>query len=658
MSPTRTRGIRERVAIPADASGVTVAKIIDSIEKPSDIRKLSTGELSQLATEIRALILETVSKNGGHLGSNLGVVELTLALHSVFDSPRDKIVWDVGHQCYTHKILTGRRARFSELRRCGGIVGFPCREESEHDAYNTGHASTALSAALGMAVARDKAGQNHHVIAVVGDGSLTGGIALEALNQIGHLRERLIIVLNYNEMSISPNVGAWSKYLSYLVSGQHYVRMKDQAKSILRSIPKIGWPLIQAGRAFEELVKKTLFPGLVFKELGIRYVGPIHGHNIPSLVEAFEMAKTYDGPILIQCVTQKGKGYQPARTHPEKFHGAGPFKISTGEPLRREWGPSFSSVFGSTMIEIAKKDEKVLAITAAMGEGTGLGEFSEKFAGRFFDVGIAEQHAVTFASGLAASGFKPVVAIYSTFLQRAYDQVYHDVCLMDLPVVFALDRAGIVPDDGPTHQGVNDMAFLRHMPNMIVMAPKDENELRHMLWSALAYGHPASVRFPKAKGLGVPLDETFTVIPPGTSELMKDGRDLLFAFGTMAGPALAAAGELEKEGISLAVVNARFVKPLDRNMILRFARPGGTVVTVEESIVAGGAGSAVRELLDREGRFDIRFKSIGLPREPYPLGKADEIRAKVGLDVPGLIDKIKDIYRVPVFSGGDERTGG
>jgi len=635
-----------------------MAKLLDSIERPSDIRGLSPEELSTLALEIRALILDTVAKNGGHLGSNLGVVELTLALHTVFDSPRDKIVWDVGHQCYTHKILTGRKDGFAGLRRCGGILGFPCRDESEHDVYNTGHASTALSAALGMAVARDKAGEKHHVIAVVGDGSLTGGVALEALNQIGHLRERLIIVLNYNEMSISANVGAWSKYLSYLVSGQHYIRIKDQAKSFLRSIPKIGWPLIKAARAFEELVKKTIFPGLVFTELGIRYVGPVEGHNVQSLVEAFELAKTYDGPILIQCVTQKGKGYQPARAHPEKFHGAGPFQISTGEPRNREWGPSFSSVFGDALIKIAGKDEKVLAITAAMGEGTGLKEFSEKLPERFFDVGIAEQHAVTFASGLAVSGFKPVVAIYSTFLQRAYDQVYHDVCLMDLPVVFVLDRAGIVPDDGPTHQGVNDIAYLRHMPHMIVMAPKDENELQHMLWSALSYGHPASVRFPKAKGLGVPMDEDLHVIPPGRSELVREGRDLLFAFGNMVRPALEAADALEKDGISLAVVNARFVKPLDEEMILRFARPGATVVTVEEGVLAGGAGSAVRELLDREGRFDIRFKAIGLPLEAYPLGKADEIRAMVGLDVPGLTRQIKNLYRVPLCSGADERTRG
>jgi 1-deoxy-D-xylulose-5-phosphate synthase len=623
-----------------------MGKILDKVREPADLRRLKAAELSALPLEIRALILETVAKNGGHLASNLGAVELTIALHLAFDAPRDKIVWDVGHQCYTHKILTGRKDLFSGLRRCGGLVGFPCREESEFDAYNTGHASTALSAALGMAVARDKAGENHHVVAVVGDGSLTGGVALEALNQIGHLRERLIIVLNFNEMSISINVGAWSKYFSYLVSGQRYIRIKDQAKSILKKIP-LGQVLIQGGRALEELVKKMLFPGLVFKELGIRYIGPVHGHNIQSLVEAFETAKTYNGPVLIQCVTQKGKGYQPARLHPEKFHGAGPFQVSTGEPLQRDRGPSFSKHFGDAMIKIARADDKVLAITAAMGEGTGLREFSEKLPDRFFDVGIAEQHAVTFASGLAVSGFKPVVAIYSTFLQRAYDQVYHDVGLMDLPVVFVLDRAGIVPDDGPTHQGVNDIAYMRHMPNMIVMAPKDENELQHMLWSGLHYGHPASVRFPKGKGLGVPLDADLRIIPLGRSEIVREGRDLLFAVGRMVAPALEAARELEKEGLSFAVVNARFIKPLDRDMILGFAGPGRTVVTLEEGIVDGGAGSAVRELLDREGCFDIRFLSLGVPVGAYPLGKSDEIRALLGLDVPGIVRRIREFAQTP-----------
>jgi 1-deoxy-D-xylulose-5-phosphate synthase len=617
-----------------------MAKILDTIREPADLRKLTT-----LALEIRTLILETVAKNGGHLASNLGAVELTLALHIAFDSPADKIVWDVGHQCYTHKILTGRKDRFGSLRRSDGILGFPCREESEHDSFNTGHASTALSAALGMAVARDRLGRKNHVVAVVGDGSLTGGVALEALNQIGHLRERLIIVLNFNEMSISINVGAWSKYFSYLVSGQRYILIKDQAKSFLKRVP-LGQVVIKGGHALEELVKKILFPGLVFKELGIRYIGPVHGHNVQALVEAFETAKAYDGPVLIQCVTQKGKGYQPARTHPEKFHGAGPFQVATGEPLQKAWGPSFSSVFGEAMIKIAEKDAKVLAITAAMGEGTGLRGFSEKLPDRFFDVGIAEQHAVTFAAGLALSGFKPVVAIYSTFLQRAYDQVYHDVGLMDLPVVFVLDRAGVVPDDGPTHQGVNDLAYMRHMPNMIVMAPKDENELQHMLWSALSYGHPASVRFPKAKGLGVPMDADLEILPLGQSELLKDGRDLLFAVGNLVSPAVEAARELEKEGISLAVVNARFVQPVDGDMILRFAGPGRTIVTLEEGIVEGGAASAVRELLDREGRFGVRYLALGVPVGPYPVGKSDEIRTRLGLDVPGLVSRIREFYRM------------
>ncbi|HVP91844.1 MAG TPA: 1-deoxy-D-xylulose-5-phosphate synthase [Terriglobales bacterium] len=619
---------------------------LDAIRGPADVKKLTVEEMSKVAEEIRSLIIHTVSKNGGHLGSNLGVVELTLALHYVFDSPRDKIVWDVGHQCYTHKLLTGRRERFSDLRRRGGILGFPCREESEHDAYNTGHASTALSAALGLAVARDKKKGDYNVVAVIGDGSLTGGVALEAINQIGHLRERLIIVLNYNEMSISPSVGAWSKYLSYLVSGQPFVRMKDQAKSLLRTIPAIGWPLIKAARVLEEFIKKAIFPGLVFGELGIRYVGPVEGHSLRSLIEAFEQAKEYDGPILIHCVTQKGRGYPPARRDPEKFHGAGPFEVATGEPLSNgpTGPPSYSTVFGETMLKIARKDEKVLSITAAMGEGTGLTKFAEKFPDRFFDVGIAEQHAVNFAAGLAVAGLKPVVAIYSTFLQRAYDQVYHDVCLMDLPVVFALDRAGIVPDDGPTHQGVNDIVYLRHLPHMIVMAPKDENELQHMLWSALAYGHPAAVRFPKGAGPGAALEGSFKTLPLARAEVLKEGQDLLFAFGSMVPAALEAAAELERSGISLAVVNARFAKPLDEELILRYAGPGRTVITVEEGVLAGGLGSAVRELLDREGRFDIRFKPIGIPLEVYPLGKAEEIRRALGLDAAGLAGQVRTFY--------------
>ncbi|MCX8161054.1 MAG: 1-deoxy-D-xylulose-5-phosphate synthase [Candidatus Saccharicenans sp.] len=620
-------------------------KFLPAIKGPQDLKKLSMEELSQLATEIRARIIETVSRTGGHLASNLGVVELTLALHYVFDSPRDKIVWDVGHQCYTHKLLTGRQKDFSRLRQFGGLLGYPCLEESPHDVYNTGHASTALSAALGLAVARDRKGENHNVIAVVGDGSLTGGVAYEALNQIGHLRERLIIVLNYNEMSISPNVGALSRYLSYLVSGQPYLRIKEQTKSVLRSIPKLGWPLIRAARALEDLIKKTFFPGVFFEELGIRYIGPIHGHSLHSLVEALDHARNYPGPILIHCVTQKGKGYRPAQLNPEKFHSASPFVISTGEPVGQESRPSYSRVFGEAVAELGRSDPRIIAITAAMTDGTGLNKFAEENPDRFFDVGIAEQHAVNFAAGLAISGLKPLVAIYSTFLQRAYDQIFHEVCLMDLPVVFALDRAGIVGEDGPTHQGVNDIAYLRHLPNIILMAPRDENELRHMVYSAFQYEHPVAIRFPKGAGLGVPLDREFRFIPPGQAEVLKTGQDLLVAYGNMVPTGLEVARQLEKEGISLSVVNARFARPLDEILLPELARKARVIITLEEGVVEGGFGSALREMLDRHQIFGPAFSSFGLPADLYPLGKPEEIRRVLGLDADGLVASIREFYR-------------
>ena len=404
--------------------------------------------------------------------------------------------------------------------------------------------------------------------------------------------------------------------------------------------------MIKVGGAVEEAIKKTFFPGLVFEELGVKYIGPESGHNIGSLIETFNKAKTYDGPVLIHCVTQKGKGYAPAKKNPEKFHSASPFNVESGELLNKDKKPTFSSVFGQTVMKLGDEDEKIIAITAAMPDGTGLKSFGQKHPGRFFDVGIAEQHAVEFAAGLGVSGFKPVVAIYSTFLQRAYDQLYHDVCLMDIPVVFALDRAGIVPDDGPTHQGINDIIYLRHLPHMIVMAPKDENELQHMIKSALSYSHPTAVRFPKGKGLGVALDEKIEEIPLGKSELLKEGKDLFLAFGSMVNPALKAARKLEKEGISLAVVNARFAKPLDEEMILRFARKGRTIITGEEGVTEGGFGSAVRELLDREKKFSVRFKSIGIPLEIYPLGKIDLIKKKFLLDEKGLFIQIKEFYGV------------
>ncbi len=622
-----------------------MGKILDGIESPQDLKNLSLKELSRLAREIRALILQVVSKNGGHLSPNLGVVELTLALHFVFDAPLDKIIWDVGHQCYTHKIITGRKNEFLNLRQYKGLCGFPCREESEYDVYNTGHASTALSAALGMAVAREKNRENHHVIAVVGDGSLTGGVAWEALNQIGQLREKLIIVLNYNEMSISENVGALSKYFSYLVSGQHYLRMKNHAKAILKAIPAVGGRMIKVGRAVEEAIQKIFFPGLVFERLGIHYIGPVQGHSLSSLIEVFEEAKSSNGPVLIHCVTHKGRGYRPALKNPAQFHGVAPFDIKTGKPLNQDKRPTYSSVFGQTAVKIAEEDSKVVAITAAMPEGTGLSLFASRFPDRFYDVGIAEQHAVDFATGLALNGFKPLVAIYSTFLQRAYDQVYHDVCLMDIPVVFALDRSGIVPDDGATHQGINDIVYLRHMPNIIIMSPKDENELRHMIKSAFSYGHPVAIRFPKGKGYGVSQNRGFKEIPLGRGEVLKEGRDLLIALGSMVFPALEVARRLEKKGIHLAVVNARFAKPLDEELILPFVKPGRTIITAEEGIITGGFGSAVRELLDRNGLFDVKFKSIGLPLEIYPLGSVEDIKKKYLLDEDGLFHQILDYYK-------------
>jgi 1-deoxy-D-xylulose-5-phosphate synthase len=536
------------------------------------------------------------------------------------------------------------------LRQFGGLLGFPCLEESEHDVYNTGHASTALSAALGLAVARDKRKEDHNVIAVVGDGSLTGGVAYEALNQIGHLRQKLIIVLNFNEMSISPNVGALSRYLSYLVSGQPYLRMKEQAKSVLRSIPKIGWPLIRAVRALEDLLKKTFFPGIFFEELGIRYLGPIHGHNLYTLIEALETAKKHPGPILIHCVTRKGKGYRPAQLDPEKFHSASPFVISSGQAVNSENAPTYSRIFGEAVAELGRKDESLMAITAAMTDGTGLNQFADDYPDRFFDVGIAEQHAVNFAAGLAISGLKPIVAIYSTFLQRAYDQVFHEVCLMDLPVVFALDRAGIVGEDGPTHQGTNDIAYLRHLPNIILMAPKDENELRHMVYSAFYYGSPVAIRFPKGKGLGVEVEKEFRLIPVGQAELLKPGRDMIIAYGNMVYPALEVARKLEEKDISLAVINARFARPLDENLIVSLAQKAKVIFTLEEGVLNGGFGSAVRELLDRKEIYHSRFKSFGLPSEIYPVGKPEEIRRLLRLDPDSLVELISDFYHTEKIS--------
>ncbi len=613
--------------------------ILKRINNPSDLKKLSLEELLTLAQEIREEIIRVVSKNGGHLSSNLGVVELTIALHLVFDAPRDKIIWDVGHQCYTHKLLTGRKEEFDSLRKFQGLLGFPSREESEYDCYNTGHASTALSAALGMATARDLKGEKFEVVAVVGDGSLTGGVAFEALNNIGYLKKKLIIVLNDNEMSISPNVGALSGYLNYLVSGQFFRKYQRIVEGAIRDIPAIGEKLFKLTRKIEESIKKVLIPGALFEELGIKYMGPVRGHSIEMLVRALKDAKEYDGPVMVHVVTVKGKGYRPALKEPDKFHSAHPFDVKTGEFIQDRKNPTYTSIFGKTILELAERDKKIIAITAAMTDGTGLSEFSKRFPERFFDVGIAEQHAVLFACGLALEGFKPVVAIYSTFLQRAYDQLFHDVSLMKIPILFCMDRAGIVSGDGPTHQGIMDLAYLRSLPNVIVMAPKDENELRKMIYTGLRTNLPTFIRYPKGEAVGVPLTE-ISEIEIGKGEILKEGSDIaIIAIGSRVSPALKAGLRLENEGISARVVNARFLKPLDSNLLIESAKKFPLIVTVEEGIVEGGFGSAVMELIGKYG-IQTRIISLGIEDGIVPVGDSKTLLRIYGLDENGIFNTV------------------
>ncbi|MEW6457088.1 MAG: 1-deoxy-D-xylulose-5-phosphate synthase [Acidobacteriota bacterium] len=620
-----------------------MGRILDTINEPRDLKRLSKEELINLSQEIREEIIDVVSKNGGHLSSNLGVVELTLALHFVFDTPVDKILWDVGHQCYTHKLITGRRNRFKTLRQYKGIGGFPNIEESSFDIYNTGHASTSLSAALGMAVARDLKGEDFYIIAVVGDGSLTGGMALEALNQIGHLKKKLIIILNDNEMSISPNVGAISGYLNYLVSGQFFRRAKELTESAVKSIPAVGRLMFRVTRRFEEAVKKMLIPGSLFEDLGIKYMGPVRGHNIEMLIQTFYEAKKYNGPILIHTVTRKGMGYIPAQKEPSKFHSASPFDKKTGKFIVKDSPPTYSSIFGKTSVELAERDKRVIAITAAMPEGTGLMDFSKKFPNRFFDVGIAEQHAVNFACGLALQGYKPVVAIYSTFLQRAYDQIYHDVSLMNVPILFCLDRSGIVSDDGPTHQGIFDMAYLRPFPNVIIMAPKDENELRHMMYTGYLENRPVFIRYPKGYGIGIDIDKEFRVTPIGKSEILKDGdMGVIISIGSMVYPCLRVAQKLEREGKNLKVINARYVKPLDTELLLELSDNYNYLITAEEGIVNGGFGSAVREFFDSKQKYSMKILSLGIPDVILPHGKREEILKLIELDEESTYRRIKN----------------
>ncbi len=608
-----------------------MAGLLEKIDSPKDLKKLRLSQLEKLAEELRRVIVETVAETGGHLAPNLGVVELTIALHYVFDSPKDKIVWDVGHQAYAHKLLTGRRDRFHTLRQYGGIAGFPKRSESPHDIVDVGHSSTSISAALGLVTAQDLLGEKGKVVVVIGDGSMTAGLAFEGLNNAGHLKKDLIVILNDNEMSISPNVGALSSFLSRKLTGPLARRFKRELESLVSHLPG-GEHLVTAIKKSEDAIKCLLTPGMLFEALGFRYVGPIPGHNVDILIKTLKNVKALEGPTLVHVLTKKGKGYPPAEQEPERFHGLGPFDVKTGKPKPgKPKPPSYTSVFSKVMLRLAEEEPRLVAITAAMPTGTGLKAFGERFPDRFFDVGIAEQHAVTFAAGLAIGGMIPVCAIYSTFLQRAYDQIIHDVALMDLHVVFAIDRGGIVGEDGPTHQGQFDLSYLRIIPNMVVMAPKDENELQHMLYTAVRHQGPVAVRYPRGAGVGVSLDWELKELPIGQGELLREGTDVLFlAIGNMVYPALKAAHLLEKEGLSAAVVNARFVKPLDRELILNLARRIKKVVTVEENVLQGGFGAAVLELLAQEG-LNIPVKMIGLPDKFIEHGAPDLLREKYGL---------------------------
>lgn len=613
--------------------------LLDTINSPADLKKLAPEQLPQLAQEIRELIIRTVAKTGGHLAPNLGVVELTIALHYVFNTPYDKIVWDVGHQAYAHKLLTGRRHLFHTLRQAGGLSGFPKRTESPYDTFDTGHSSTSISAALGIAVAKSLKRERHRVIAVIGDGAMTAGLAFEGLNNAGDLNKDLIVVLNDNEMSISPNVGALASFLSRKLTKRAMVYVRRQFENFLKMVPGIGEELMHLAKKSEESFKTFLTPGMLFEALKFTYLGPVQGHRFDHLLETFENVKNLSGPVLVHVLTTKGKGYRPAECNPTCFHGLGSFDPETGEPKKTVGEvPTYTEIFGDTLVKLAREDQRLVAITAAMPDGTGLVDFRLHYPDRFFDVGICEQHAVTFAAGLAIEGLRPVVAIYSTFLQRAYDQILHDVCLQNLPVVFALDRSGIVGEDGETHQGLFDLSYLRHLPNMVLMAPKDEDELRHMLYTAVSHPGPIALRYPRGSGVGVPLSPTLQKLPIGVGELLREGEDLLIlAVGATVHPALEAAQALAQRGYQPAVINARFVKPLDHKLILNWAARCGRVLTVEENVAIGGFGSAVLELLADHGLFGIPVKRLAIGDLFVEHGSQKILRRKYGLDAEGIL---------------------
>jgi len=627
----------------------TRESLLDKIDSPADLKGLPLESLQQLAKELRRKIIETTSKTGGHLAPSLGAVELTIALHFVFDAPNDKIIWDVGHQAYAHKLITGRRDRFHTLRTYGGISGFPKRSESPYDAFDTGHSSTSISAGLGISTAKCLKGEKRKVISVIGDGSMTAGMAFEGLNQAGETEKDLIVVLNDNAMSIAPNVGAFSSFISRKMTGKRFVNLKKDLENFIKSLPGVGENILNFVRKSEDSFITFFTPGMMFEAFKFKYIGPIQGHRIDRLIEALTNASHLEGPVLVHALTVKGKGYEFAEKDPAHYHGVGSFEIPTGSPAKDEPkpkpAPSYTGVFGSTMVDLAQKDDRLFAITAAMPEGTGLAGFSKSFPERFLDVGIAEQHAVTFAAGLATEGFRPVVTIYSTFLQRAFDQVIHDVCLTNLPVIFALDRGGLVGDDGPTHHGHFDITYLRSLPNMTLMAPKDENELRHMLYTALQHNGPVAIRYPRGRGIGVSIDPEFKAIPIGKAEILREGNDLqILAIGNMVHPSLNAAATLEKEGLSVGVVNCRFVKPLDKGLV-DIVSPSGRVLVVEENIRQGGFGGAILELFNDLGLKNMSVKRIGLPDKFVEHGPQDILREKCGLDSAGIMRQARDLLK-------------
>lgn len=618
---------------------------LTQIRDPYALRKLAEEELPQLAEQVRAFTIDTVAKTGGHLGASLGVVELTIALHYVFNTPEDRLIWDVGHQSYPHKILTERRERMHTLRQRHGLSGFTKRSESIYDPFGAGHSSTSISAALGMAIANHQLGNRRKAIAVIGDGAMSAGMAFEALNNAGRYKDdvNLLVVLNDNEMSISPNVGAMSAYLSRILSGRVYARLKDGTGKVLG---KISTPLLGAARRAEEHVKGMLTPGTLFEELGFEYFGPINGHDFNQLLPMLRNIKALDGPILLHVVTQKGKGFAPAEANPCTYHGVSPFNRETGEISKEGGHPSYTAVFSGTLVELARKNPKIMAVTAAMPEGTGLLDFQECFPDRFFDVGIAEQHAVTFAAGLACEGYIPVVAIYATFLQRGYDQIIHDVVLQRLPVIFILDRAGLVGADGPTHAGTLDISFLRAVPDLVLMAPADENELRSMLTTAVALGKPVAIRYPKGAALGL-ARQPGQLLPLGVGRCLHEGDQVaLAAVGSLVHPALQAAHLLEKEGISVKVCDFRFIKPLDEQLLRQAARLP-FLATLEENTLCGGFGAAVLEFLARDGLLDggKKVRNWGLPDRFIPQGGQNALRAELQLDAEGIAERIRQWVR-------------